>query len=95
MYAVADPDLQLSEEGWKVWGGHPEPEIGGWSQKQFFSALWTSVWSKNKGGPGPPGSATVYVSKTLEFHLSIAVPLCIIHTSQYVLAMRDRATSTK
>ena len=33
--------------------------------------------------------------KTFGFHLSIAVPLCIIHTSQYVLAMRDRATRTK
>ena len=83
--------------GGLVWGGHPEPEMEGWSQKhvQFFSALWASVWSKNKGGPGPPGSTRVYASKTFGFHLSIAVPLCIIHTSQYVLAMRDRATSTK
>ena len=32
--------------------------------KRFFSALWTSFWSKNNGGTGPPGpsprSATVY-----------------------------------
>ena len=26
---------------------------GGQSQKEFFSALRASVWSKNKGGPGP------------------------------------------
>ena len=35
-------------------GEHPDPEIRGvWSQKPFFSTLWASVWSKNKGGPGP------------------------------------------
>ena len=28
-------------------------------------------------------------------HLSIEVPLCIIQTSQYVLAIRDAATSAK
>ena len=42
MYEVADPDLQLSGGGGgggEVCGGHPEPEMGGWSQKQFFSAL--------------------------------------------------------
>ena len=35
---------------------------GGQSQKEFFSALRASVWSKNKGGPSPqgptPGSVT-------------------------------------
>ena len=39
MYAMADPDLQFRGGGGKVWGGHQEPEMGGWSQKQFFSAL--------------------------------------------------------
>ena len=33
-------------------GGHPDPEIReAWSPKKLFSALWASVWSKNKGGP--------------------------------------------
>ena len=44
---VADPDLQI-----RGGGGHPDPDIkGGRSQKNFFSALRTSVWSKNKEGP--------------------------------------------
>ena len=38
-------------------------EGGGASPKKMFSALRVSVWSKNKGGAGPPGpspgSATV------------------------------------
>ena len=37
---------------------HPDPEVrGGWgrSRKKFFWALQASVWSKNKGGPRPPG----------------------------------------
>ena len=46
--------------------GRPYPEIkGGSVSKKNFSALWASVWCKNKGGgggqgsPGPsPGSAT-------------------------------------
>ena len=52
--AVADPDLQVRGGG----GGHPDPEImggGGGLQTNFFSALRASVWSKNKGMPGPPG----------------------------------------
>ena len=59
---VADADLQI-----KGGPGHPDPEIrGAWFEKKFFSALWASVWFKNKGGgvggpPGPsPGSATVF-----------------------------------
>ena len=28
--------------------------MGGQSQKNVFLALWASVWSKNKGGAGPP-----------------------------------------
>ena len=36
-------------------GGHPDPEIGeGAVSKKFISALWASVWSKNKGGGGRP-----------------------------------------
>ena len=47
---VADSALQIKGEGGWV----------GASQK-FFSALWASVWSTNKGGgegggSGPPGS---------------------------------------
>ena len=50
--AVADPDLQISKGG-----GHPHPEIkGGSLKKNSFSALRASFWSKNKGGPAPPGS---------------------------------------
>ena len=55
---VADSDLRI-----RGGGGHPDPEIrGGGLQKnnisapppqKKFSALRTSVWSKNKGG-GPP-----------------------------------------
>ena len=45
---MADPDLQMGG------GGHPDTEIrGGGSLKKNFLALWASVWSKNKGGPGP------------------------------------------
>ena len=50
-----------SDKGWG--GGHADPEIreGPVSPPQNFSALWASVWSKNKGGGGArpsPGSAT-------------------------------------
>ena len=41
----------LSNKG----GGHPDPEIRGRAGLIFFPALRASVWSKNKGGPGPPG----------------------------------------
>ena len=36
--------------------GHPDPEIkwGGPVWKKIFSALWASVWSKNKRAPPPP-----------------------------------------
>ena len=38
--------------------------MGGSVSKKIFSALWASVWSKNKGGPpGPaPASATAMLS---------------------------------
>ena len=39
--------------------GHPDPEIkwGGPVWKKIFSALWASVWSKNKRGAPPPPRA--------------------------------------
>ena len=47
---VGDPDLQTREGG----GGHTDPEKrGGGGLIKKFSALRASVWSKNKGGPGP------------------------------------------
>ena len=55
---MGDPDLQIRGRG-------ADPDIkGGAVSKKIFSALWASVWSKNKGGQGPgplgpsPGSAT-------------------------------------
>ena len=52
---VADPDLEI-----KGGPGHSVPEIRcGPSLKKIFSALWVSVWSKNKGGGASPVSATV------------------------------------
>ena len=49
-----DPDLEIRG------GGHLDPEIrGGTVFKTFFSALRASVWSKNKGGAGPPRAPPV------------------------------------
>ena len=58
--AVPDTDLEIRE-----WGQSSRPlekgEGGGGlgavskNLKKFFSALRASVWSKNKGEPGPPG----------------------------------------
>ena len=58
--ALANPDLQI-----RGGGGHPVPEIrgGNRSQKNFFSALRVSVWSKHKGGGPCPESATARVSQ--------------------------------
>ena len=52
-------------------GGHPDPEIkGGQSPKKIFSALWASVWSKNKGGHRSPGSLPwIRHCSTLKWHL--------------------------
>ena len=49
---MADPDLQIrgSGEGGERGGGHPDPEIRGKGTLQA-----SVVWSKNKGGSGPPG----------------------------------------
>ena len=59
--AVADRDIQIRGAA-----GHPDPGIrgaGGRIQKNFFSALWASVWTKNKGGPSS-GSETAWLLKT-------------------------------
>ena len=37
-------------------------------QQKNFPALWASVWSKNKGGPGPPGPSP---GSTTALNLSI------------------------
>ena len=48
--SVADPDRQIRGRP-----GHPYLEIRGEPGLKFcFSALRASVWSKNKGEPGPP-----------------------------------------
>ena len=44
---VADPDLQIKGGGGS---SHLDPEIRGGGLQKIFSALQTSVWSKNKGG---------------------------------------------
>ena len=51
VFAVPDPDLEIRCVC--VWGGGGGG--GGRSPKNIFSALWTSLWSKNKGGGVPPG----------------------------------------
>ena len=60
IYTVAGPDLQIRWGGGG--GGHPDPEISGGRRRgrseNFFSALRTSVWSKNMGGGGCPGPFT-------------------------------------
>ena len=52
---MADPHLQRRGGGG---AGHPDPEIRGvggtQSKKYFFSALWASFWSENKGGGDGP-----------------------------------------
>ena len=50
---MADPDREIRRGA-----GHPDPEIRGVGgdtvSKKFFSALWASFWSENKGaGDGP------------------------------------------
>ena len=46
------PDLQMRGGGGV--GVHPDPDIRGALSKKFFSALWASFWSKNKGGARVP-----------------------------------------
>ena len=64
---MAHPDLQVGGGGGLGGGGgHPDPELrrGPGLKKKTFSALWASVWSKNRGwggrGGGVPGSATAF-----------------------------------
>ena len=50
---MVDPVLQIGGKGqssrrWDKGGGSPV-------SKKFFLAHWASLWSKNKGGVGPPG----------------------------------------
>ena len=56
---MADPNLQIRGD---AWSSRPWDKGGGAVSKKNFSALWASVWSKNKrGGRGmvpSPGSAT-------------------------------------
>ena len=53
---MADPDLQIREEGSPIiytlreWGGGGAERL----QKRIFSALRTSIWYKNKGREGGP-----------------------------------------
>ena len=56
MRSSADSDLQIT--GGRGGRGGPDPEIRGAVSKTFFSALWASVWSKNKGRGPSPGSTT-------------------------------------
>ena len=70
--AVVDPDLQIRGGGAVI---ETLRKGGARTQKNFFSALQASVWSKNKwgggGGAGPsgpsPGSATEKVLSYLCF----------------------------
>ena len=41
---MPDPDFEIRERGGPI--------------KKTFSAVWASVWSKNKRGPGPPRPLT-------------------------------------
>ena len=65
---VVDQDLQKRMAGGGLCSSRPWDKGGrggGGGLKNFFSAFWASVWSKNKGGgeAGPsPGSATVYIA---------------------------------
>ena len=57
-YAVTDPDLQIRGEGGG--GSHSDPEIrGGGLEKNIFSALRASVWSKTKGEARAPRAPTL------------------------------------
>ena len=57
MYSVGS---RPSDKGGGGAGHHPDPEIegDGGLKKNIFLALRTSFWSKNKGEPPGPGSAT-------------------------------------
>ena len=55
---MPDPDLEIRGRG------------AGSVSKNFFSALWASVWSKNKRGVGPLGPS-----------LGSATDYCLTYTS--------------
>ena len=57
---MPDPDLEIR-------GG------GGVVSKNFFSALWASVCSKNRRGAGPPLDPPLYVSSNI-FDLNMINP---------------------
>ena len=61
---MADSHLQITGGGGGG-DGHPDPEIrGGPASKKIFSVLRASFWSKNKGGPAPPGPSPGFCSRT-------------------------------
>ena len=54
---VPDPDLEMMG----TWSSRLLDNGGGRdldSKKVFVQDFWASVWSENRGGPGPPGSTT-------------------------------------
>ena len=69
---MAVPDPQIGGGGGGIGAGHLDPEIttkGAISKTKNFSALWASVWSKNKGeGSGPPGPSPGSATYTLRMH---------------------------
>ena len=90
--AVPDTDLEITE-----WGQSSRPleKVAGWgrspkSSKNSFSALRASVWSKNKGEPGPPpgpspGSVT-FLLFFFFFHCRSFSPLVAESISHFLTA---------
>ena len=73
--AVPDTDLEITE-----WGQSSRPleKVAGWgrspkSSKNSFSALRASVWSKNKGEPGPPPAPPLDPSLSCSFFFFFTV----------------------
>ena len=59
VFSVLDSDLEIREK--RGQSSRPlDKGGGGQSPQKNFLALWSSIWSKNNGGPGPPspGSTT-------------------------------------
>ena len=67
---VLDPDLEIGRGEGRSSRPLHKGGRSGLQKKNCFSALWASVWSKNKGGPGLlvpyPGYATVLVGNNRE-----------------------------
>ena len=62
--SVADPGLQIR---WRP--GHQNPDIRrSGLQKYFFSALWASVWFKNKVGWGGGGDLLLLIIVLVSCH---------------------------